>query len=122
MTAIAHISLVTAFVAGAIFGNLLWFQYWWRSNWRSTPTGKVMFALFAVIALSYDLSVLALLLPEVFMGGPGEVIRIVARWGIVAVLASLYLQLVRAQRAGRPGPVRADDVTPPEGVRHEPRE
>jgi hypothetical protein len=93
--------LRSGFVVGAIMGNLLLVQYWVRSNWRSTPTGKVMFALFAVIAASYDLSVLAIFWPDFFDGMTGMGIRIGARWVINIVLIALYVLLLRAQRNGR---------------------
>ena len=111
----SSILLTSGFVIGAIFGNLLLLQYGFRSRWRETRTGHVLIALFAVIAISYDLSVAALLFPNTFDGGAGLAIRITARHALNVVLIALWLLLVRAQRADR-GPTLG--VFPePEGVR-----
>lgn len=118
---VSRLLLTAAFVVGALFGNLLLAQYWVRSKWRATVTGHVLLALFAVIAVSYDLSVVALLWPQVFQGGVGLVIRVGARFAIDAVLIGMYVLLVRAQRRDRalpPDPLIEPEVTPPEGVRY----
>lgn len=113
--------LTAAFVIGAIFGNLLVVQYGWRSQWRATITGHVLLALFAVIAVSYDLSVLFLLWPDVFEEGSlGEVFRVAARFAIDVVLVAMYVLLVRAQRRDRslpPAPQLDPAPTPPGGAR-----
>jgi hypothetical protein len=104
--------LTVAFVIGAIFGNLLMLQYWWRSRWRSTRTGHILLALFAVIAVSYDLTVLSLLWPHLFEGDTGSAIRIVVRFAIDAVLIGMYVLLVRAQRQDRDAPSDLDRTRP----------
>ena len=94
--------LTIAFAIGAIFGNLLMIQYGLGSRWWRTVTGRVLMALFAVIALSYDLSLMFLLRPETFReGSTAEIIRLVARFAIDAVLIGMYVLLIRAQRRDR---------------------
>ncbi len=116
----SHALLTIAFAIGAVFGNLLVIQYSWRSRWRATPTGRVLLALFAVIAASYDLSVMALLWPGTFMTGGGEVVRLVARFAIDGVLIGLYVLVVRAQRRDRDAPPSLDDHPDPSPVARRP--
>jgi hypothetical protein len=112
----ASLLLTSGFVIGAIFGNLLLLQYGFRSRWRETRTGHVLISLFAVIALSYDVSALALLFPDTFDGGMGLGVRIAARHAINVVLIALWLLLMRAQKADRGPTVEA--FREPEDVRH----
>jgi hypothetical protein len=107
--------LALSFVIGAILSNLLVAQYGWGSRWRESVTGRVLLSLFAVIAVSYDLTVLAIFLPHIFDGGPGLTVRIGARLAIDAVLAGMYVLLVRAQRRDRT--LEAEEVLiPPESA------
>jgi hypothetical protein len=109
--------LVGAFGTGAVLGNLLWLQYGLRSAWLDTFTGKVMFALFGVIAVSYDLAVITLFAPHIFDGGAGLTVRLLLRYAIDGVLIGMYVLLVRAQRHDRAL------VSPrPEGIRQPPIE
>lgn len=122
MNTLNHSLIIATFVVGAIVANLLTIQYVARSAWRSSVTGHVLLALFAVFALSYDISVMVLFWPETFTenNGPGIWLRIGLRALIDVVLIAMYVLLVRAQRRGRAGGVGMGDddgVTPPEGVR-----
>lgn len=94
--------LTVSFVIGSVVGNALTFRYWLRSRWRSSVTGRVLLSLFAVTALSYDLSALALLWPDFFIANPvGVWIRVGLRFAIDAALIGMYVLLVQAQRRDR---------------------
>jgi hypothetical protein len=102
--------LTASFVVGALVGNLLVFQYAWRSRWRETITGRVLLTLFGVIALTYNVSALTLLLPDIFDGGIGLTFRIVVRFAIDVGLIGMYVLLVKAQRRDRAAP---DEILDP---------
>lgn len=109
--------LLVAFVVGAVVANLLFWQYAFRSPWRSTLTGWVLISLFAVTALSYNLAVAVLVWPEVFRESAGGLwSRIVLRFLIDGALIGMYLLLRRAQRRDRNAPT-VDPVSAPDPFR-----
>jgi hypothetical protein len=110
MTTLTHSLVIASFVVGAIAGNLLFLQYLLRSRWRSSLTGRIVLALFAVSALSYDLSVTVLIWPGAFTAENGGIwVRIGLRFAIDAVLIALYVLVLKAQRRDREA-VRTKDL------------
>lgn len=104
--------LTASFVAGAIPAHALLIFYGVRVRWRGHPAGWTVFTLFLVLALSYDLSLLALIWPATFKDQtPGILARAVGRFAIAAALYGLLALLIRVQRvAGRAaGPDPAPD-------------
>lgn len=111
--------LLVAFVIGALVANALFWQYLFRSPWRSSVTGWVLVSLFGVFALGYVMSSATLLWPGVFKDSTGGLwIRIGLRYAIDVVLIGMYVLLWRAQRRQPPGPTVDIISTEPETVRH----
>jgi hypothetical protein len=101
--------LTVAFIVGAIPAHGLALIYGLRTNWYRTVPGRVLFALFAVTVVSYDLSLLALFWPGTFgrqTSGAGAWLRVVGRFAIAAVLAWLLWLLITVQHE-RPAEVPA---------------
>jgi hypothetical protein len=91
--------LTISFVAGAIPAHLLLVIYGLRVRWRGHPAGWTVFVLFLVMALSYDLSLLALIWPATFKDQtPGVLVRVLGRFLIAAALYGLLALLIRVQR------------------------
>jgi hypothetical protein len=121
-----RVLLVVSFVAGLIPSVLLLVGYGLRTRFWETDAGKGFFALVAVTASSYLLSLLTLIWPAFFAAGevpptgPGLWIRVAIRFAIALVLWNLLWLFVKAQRQGRstvapprPGRRRRSDETPP---------
>jgi hypothetical protein len=101
-----EILILASFVIGLIPATLLFVSYA-RTRWYATETGKVLFSLFLVTALSYGLSVVVLALPDVFHDSGGEWFRIISRTIIAGVLWNMYRLFKKAQRSA---------VIPPENT------
>ena len=95
--------ITASFVAGLIPAVALLIGYGLLTDWWKTFTGRVLFGLIAVTAVSYGLSSFTLLWPG-FWQGPGELARVIIRFAVAAVLWGLWAVWVRARRAGRPTP------------------
>lgn len=113
----AKFLLTSAFVLGAVPAHALALIYGLRTNWFRTGAGRVLFALFAVTVVSYDLSLLALFWPATFgtaAAGPGLWVRVGGRFAIAIVLGWMLWLLLRVQRrsvpahTGRNAPGRSD--------------
>jgi hypothetical protein len=93
--------ILISFIAGLIPAILLLILYGFRTAWQATVAGRAVFALVAVLAVSYGLTVLTLLYPEFFLGEGGEWFRISVRAIIAAVMWNLLFLFFRAQGIGK---------------------
>jgi hypothetical protein len=96
-------TLVTlSFVAGAIPAVALFILYGLRVRWEETATGRWVFTLVAITAVSYGTSTVVVLFPHWFHDAPGAWWRITIRFIIAVALWGLLAIFVRAQRSGYP--------------------
>jgi hypothetical protein len=98
---ISETLVLVSFIAGLIPAIALLLLYGFRTRWTATIAGRAVFALVAMMATSYGLTVLTLVFPEFFLGDDGEWFRIVIRFIIAAVMWNLLLLFFRAQGIGK---------------------
>lgn len=98
---ISEILILVSFIAGLIPAMLLLYLYGVRTAWRATVAGRAVFALVAMMATSYGLSVITLIFPQFFLEENGEWFRILVRFIIAAVMWNLLLLFLRAQGIGK---------------------
>ena len=106
------ILILVSFVLGLIPVLLLTVMYAWKANWKTTSTGRAVFALFVVFSIWAVLSVLTLTWPDALRGEIGEWARIVIRLITDLVLWNIFRVFMRAQHriAGVPTPARGIPV------------
>lgn len=93
--------ILITFIAGLIPAMLLLVLYGLRTAWRATVAGRAVFALVAVFATSYGLTVVTLIFPDFFLGEVGEWFRIMIRFAVAFVMWNLLLLFFRAQGIGK---------------------
>lgn len=93
--------VTSSFVAGLIPAVALFVGYGLLTDWWKTFTGRVLFGLVVVVLASYLLSTVTLIWRDFWQGGPGELARVVIRFGIAAVLWGLWAVWVRSRRISR---------------------
>lgn len=93
--------ILITFIAGLLPAILLLILYGLRTAWSATVAGRAVFALVAVMATSYGITVLTLIFPQFFLEEHGEWLRIFIRAIIAAVMWNLLFLFFRAQGIGK---------------------
>lgn len=89
-----------SFIAGAIPAITLLILYGLGVRWEETATGRWVFTLISITAVSYGTSSVVALFPQWFHDGPGDWWRIIIRFIIAVALWGLLVIFIRAQKRG----------------------
>lgn len=102
--------IIASFAAGFIPAALLVGLYGFRTDWWKSFTGRVLFGLIITTAISYGFTIMVLVWPDFWNDDRGELIRVIVRFVVAAVLWGLLAVFVRAQRRGRRAAEEVDPV------------